>query len=207
MYLAFALVAAVAALRATPAAAQAGPDETTKFLKTVEGTVKAIGESKTQLHKTVTTYNSITEMTAKDLKGAYKDLNKDVADSEKKVTEGRPKVDEMNTSAEAYFAAWKANAAAISDPDLRKRSEGRLADAQARFKDIAVAGKDARQSFDTLMIDMKDQSKFLGLDLNASAITALKPNATKLNTSANSIFTKVDGVTKMYDDYIASLKP
>ena len=53
---------------------------------------------------------------------------------------------------------------------------------------------------------MKDQSKFLGLDLNASAITALKPNATKLNTSANSIFTKVDGVTKMYDDYIASLK-
>ena len=53
---------------------------------------------------------------------------------------------------------------------------------------------------------MKDQSKFLGLDLNASAITALKPNATKLNTSANSIFTKVDGVTKMYDDSIASLK-
>ena len=207
MIVVFALVAAAAALRATPVAAQAGPDETTAFLKTVEGTVKAIGESRTQLQKTVATYNSITEMTAKDLKGAYKDLNKDVADSEKKVVAGRPKVDEMNTAAESYFAAWKASAAAISDPDLRKRSEERLADAQARFGNIAVAGKDTRQSFDTLITDVKDQSTFLGHDLNASAIASLKPNAAKFNTRAGTVFTKVDGVTKMFDDYIASLKP
>ena len=62
MYLVLALVAAVVALRAAPVAAQAGPDETAKFLKTVEGTVKAVGESRAQLQKTVATYNSITEM-------------------------------------------------------------------------------------------------------------------------------------------------
>jgi myosin heavy subunit len=202
-----ALVTAVAALRATPAAAQAGPEQTTKFLKTVEGTVKAIGESRAQLQKTVATYNSITEMTAKDLKSAYKDLNKDVAESEKKVTEGRPKVDEMNTAAQSYFAAWKESVAAISDPDLRKRSEERLAEAQARFDKIAVAGKDARQNFDTLMTDVKNQSTFLGHDLNASAIASLKPNAVKFNAQATTVFTKVEGVTKMFDEYIASMKP
>jgi hypothetical protein len=207
MYVVFALVAAAAALRATPVAAQAGPEQTTKFLKTVEGTVKAIGESRAQLQKTVATYNSITEMTATDLKGAYKDLNKDVEGSEKKVVEGRPKVDEMNTAAEGYFAAWKASAAAISDPDLRKRSEERLADAQARFAKIAVAGKDARQSFDALMTDVKDQSTFLGHDLNASAIASLKPNAAKFNERANTVFAKVDGVSKMFEEYIASMKP
>ena len=206
-YLVLALVAAVASLQATPAAAQAGPEQTAKFLKTVEGTVKAIGESRAQLQKTVATYNSITEMTATDLKGAYKDLNKDVAESEKKVVDGRPKVDEMNTAAEGYFAAWKASAAAISDPDLRKRSEDRLADAKARFDKIAVAGKDTRQGFDTLMTDVKDQSKFLGLDLNASAIATLKPNAAKFNTRATTVLGKVDGVTKMYEEYIASMKP
>jgi hypothetical protein len=207
MLVVFALVGAAAALRATPVAAQAGPEQTTKFLKTVEGTVKAVGESRAQLQKTVATYNSITEMTATDLKGAYQDLNKDIADSEKKVVDGRPKVDEMNTSAEAYFAAWKASAEAISDPGLRKRSEERLADAQARFNAIAVAGKDARQTFDTLMTDVKDQSTFLGHDLNASAIASLKPNAAKFNSRATTTFTKVDGVTKMFDECIASLKP
>ena len=207
MSVVFALVAAAAALRATPAAAQAGPEQTAKFLKTVESTVKAVGESRAQLQKTVATYNSITEMTATDLKGAYKDLNKDIAESEKKVVDGRPKVDEMNTSAEGYFAAWKASAEAISDPGLRKRSEDRLADAKARFDKIAAAGKDARQSFDTLMTDIKDQSKFLGLDLNASAIASLKPDAAKFNGRANAVFAKTDGVTKMFDEYVASMKP
>jgi hypothetical protein len=207
MYIVIALVAAVAALRATPAAAQAGPEQTQRFLKTIDATVKAIGESRTQLQKTMVSYNSITEMTAKDLKSAYKDLNKDVADSERKVADGRPKVDEMNTAAEGYFAAWKASTAAIANPDLRKRSEERLADAQARFQQIAAAGKDARQSFDTLMTDVKDQSTFLGHDLNASAIATLKPDAAKFNARATTVFTKTDGVTKMFDEYVASMKP
>jgi hypothetical protein len=206
-YLVLALVAAVGALGATPAAAQAGPDVTAKFLKTVEGTLKAIGESRAQIQKTVATYNSITEMTAKDLKGAYKDLGKDVADSEKKVADGRPKVDEMNTEAEGYFAAWKASAAAISDPALRKRSEDRLVDARARFDKIAAAGKDARGSYDTLMKDVKDQYTFLGHDLNPTAIASLKPDAARFNTRASTVFSKIDGVTKMYEEYVASMKP
>jgi hypothetical protein len=205
--LVLALVTAVAALRATPAVAQAGPDETAKFLKTVEGTVKAIGESRAQLQKTVATYNSITEMTAKDLKSAYKDLGKDVAESEKKVADGSVKVDEMNAQATLYFAAWKTSAAAISDPGLKKRSEERLAAAQARFQKTSQAGKDTRQDFDTLMKDVKDQSTFLGHDLNASAIASLKPDAAKFNARANTVFTKIDGVTKMFDDYIASMRP
>jgi hypothetical protein len=207
MALVVTLVAAVAALRAAPVAAQAGPDATAKFLKTVEGTVKAIGESRAQLQKALATYNSITDMTAKDLKGAYKDLGKDVADSEKKVADGRPKVDEMNTVAASYFEEWKASATAISDPALRKRSEERLADTQGRFEKIAVAGKDARQSFDALMVDVKDQATFLGHDLNASAIETLKPDAAKFNARAAALFAKIDGVTKMFDEYVASLKP
>jgi hypothetical protein len=207
MYLVFALVAAVTSLRATPATAQAGPDETAKFLKTVEGTVKAIGDSRAQLQKTVATYNSITEMTAKDLKGAYKDLGKDVAECEKKLADGRPKVDAMNTEAVGYFAAWKTSAAAISDPALRKRSEDRLADGRARFDKIAAAGKDTRQGFDALMTDVKDQYTFLGHDLNPSAITTLKPNAAKFNTRATTVLGKADGVTKMYEEYIASMRP
>jgi hypothetical protein len=207
MGLVLALVAAVAGLRATSAAAQAGPDETAKFLKTVEGTVKAIGESRAQLQKTVATYNSITEMTAKDLKSAYKDLGKDVAESEKKVADGSLKVEAMNVQATAYFAAWKTSALAISDPGLKKKSEERLVVAQERFHKISLAGKGTRQDFDTLMKDVKDQSTFLGHDLNASAIASLKPDAAKFNARANAVFTKIDGVTKMFDDYIASMRP
>ena len=202
-----ALAAGLISLIAPPAFSQAGPEQTQKLVKTVEGTVKSIGETRQQLEKTVAGYNSIMEQTAKDTKDAYKGLGKDISDSEKKVGETRLKVDEMNAEAARHFAAWKENAAAITDPDLRKRSEQRLADAQARFQKIETAGKDARQSFDGLMSDLKNQSTFLGTDLNAGAITSLKPDAAKLNTRAKTVFEKIDGVNKMFDDYVASMKP
>jgi chromosome segregation ATPase len=204
---AVALAAGLVALGATPGFSQEGPEQAQKLMKSVQNTVKSIGEARQQLEKTLAGYNSIMEMTAKDTKDAYKDLGKDITESEKKVGDTKVKVDEMNTEAMKHFDAWKQNAAAISDPDLRKRSEQRLADAQARFQKIDAAGKDARTSFDSLMGDLKNQSTFLGHDLNASAITTLKPDAAKFNTRAKTVFAKIDGVNKMFDDYVAAMKP
>lgn len=57
------------------------------------------------------------------------------------------------------------------------------------------------------MSDVKDQATFLGHDLDPSAIANLKPDAARFDTRANTVFTKADGVTKMYEEYIASMKP
>ena len=204
---AFTFAAGLLWLGATPGFSQEGPEQAQKLMKSVQNTVKSIGEARQQLEKTLAGYNSIMEMTAKDTKDAYKDLGKDITESEKKVGDTKVKVDEMNAEAMKHFDAWKQNAAAISDADLRKRSEQRLADAQARFQKIDAAGKDARTSFDSLMSDLKNQSTFLGHDLNASAISTLKPDAAKFNTRAKTVFAKIDGVNKMFDDYVAAMKP
>lgn len=201
------LAAGLSALAAGPALGQSGQEQTQKLVKSVDSTVKSIGDTRQQLEKTVAGYNSIMEQTAKDPKDAYKDLGKDITESEKKVGDAKLKVDEMNAEAQRHFTAWKESAAAITDPELRKKSEQRLADAQARFQKIGAAGKDAGQSFDTLMKDLKNQATFLGSDLNASAISALKPDAAKFNTRAKTVFQKIDGVNKMFDDYVASIKP
>jgi len=207
MYPAVVLAALALVLRATSSEAQTGPEATQKFLKTVEGTVKAISDSRTQLQKAVATYNSIIDMTAPDLKAAYAALGRDINDAEKKVIAGRPKIEEMNNAANTYFSARNASVQAITDPDLHKRSEERLNASYEQFQKISAAGKDTRQVFDTLMTDAKNQSVFLGHDLNAGAIASLKPDAAKFNGRANEIFAKVDNVTKMFDEYIASLKP
>ena len=205
--IAAALALAVGPGAVTTALAQAGPEQTAKFTKTVEGTMKSIDATKAQLEKTVAGYNSIMDQTAKDTKDAYKGLGKDITDSEKKVAEAKLKVDEMNAEAERHFAAWKESTAAISDPALRQKSEARLADAQSRFQKIAVAGKDTRQTFDALMTDLKNQTTFLGSDLNAAAISSLKPDAAKFNDRAKGLFGKIDGVNSMFGDYVTSMKP
>ena len=105
--IAAALALAVGPGAVTAALAQSGPEQTAKFTKTVEGTMKSIDATKAQLEKTVAGYNSIMDQTAKDTKDAYKGLGKDITDSEKKVAEAKLKVDEMNAEAERHFAAWK----------------------------------------------------------------------------------------------------
>jgi hypothetical protein len=205
--LAFVLVACVAAVRATPAAAQAGPEQTAKFVKTVENTNKSIGEARAQLQKTVDIYNSIVDVTAKDNKSAYKDLVNAQGDCEKKVADIGLKADAMNAEATTYFGGWKNSAALITDSSLKSKSETRLADSQARFNKTAAAAKEARQHFDTLMADLKNQITFLGNDLNPSAIKSLKPDAVKFNTRASTTLGKIDAVMKMNDDYAASMKP
>lgn len=207
-----AYAAAAMALGAGPGAptaafAQAGPEQTAKLAKTVENTMKTIDAARQQLDKTVAGYNSIMDQTAKDTKQAYKDLGKDITESEKKVAETKAVVDVMNAEADRHFAAWKESQASITDPALRKKSEDRLVDAQTRYQKIAGAGKDARQTFDTLMTDLKNQSAYLGNDLNPGAITSLKPDAAKFNTRAQSLFGKIDGVNKMFGDYVAAMKP
>ena len=203
----FVLAGFVVALTATSALGQSGPQQTEKLVKSVESTVKSIDATRAQLEKTVAGYNSIMEQTAKDTKDAYNGLGKDIGESEKKVEQAKLKVDEMNAEASSLFTSWKESAAAISDPALRKRSEERLADAQGRFQKIAAAGKDTRQTFDTLMTDLKNQTTYLGNDLNAGAIASLKPDAAKFNVRAKDLIGKIDGVNKMFGDYVASMKP
>ena len=205
--IAAALALAVGPGAVTAALAQSGPEQTAKFTKTVENTMKSIDSTKAQLEKTLAGYNSIMDQTAKDTKDAYKGLGKDITESENKVADTKVKVDEMNAEADRHFAAWKDSNAAISDPALRQKSEARLADAQSRFQKIATAGKDTRQTFDALMVDLKNQTTFLGNDLNAGAITSLKPEAAKFNTKAKGLFGKIDGVNSMFSDYVTAMKP
>jgi hypothetical protein len=198
---------AFAGAGAPAAFAQGGPEQAAKFAKSVDGTVKGIEATRAQLDKTLAGYNAIIEQTAPDTKEAYKDLGKSITESEKKVSEAKAKVDEMSAAADIHFAAWKNSTIAISDPALRKKSEERMVGAQAQYQKIAASGREARQYFDTLMTDLKNQTNYMGSQLNPSGISSLKPEAAKFNTRARDLFGKIDMVNKALGDYASSIRP
>ena len=57
------------------------------------------------------------------------------------------------------------------------------------------------------MTDLKNQTKYLGSDLNPSGISSLKPEAAKFNTRSKELFGKIDAVNKALGDYASSLRP
>jgi hypothetical protein len=175
--------------------------------KKAGATVEAIANTKVQLMKTMDVYNGLMADGATDRKGAYKKLQSEMAATEKRRSEIALRGDEMKAEADALFKSWTDSTAAISDADLRKRSEERLAKTKASFAEIGTVGQKATELYGPVMKALQDQVTYLGHDLNPSAVASLKPNAVKLNDEAKELVKRIDDTITTANTAIGALRP
>jgi hypothetical protein len=184
-----------------------GVKQVEQLTKKAGATVEAIANTKLQLMKTMDVYNGLMADGATDRKGAYKKLQSEMAATEKRRSEIALRADEMKAEADALFKSWADSAAAISDPDLRKRSEERLTKTKASFADIGTVGQKATELYGPVMKALQDQVTYLGHDLNPSAVASLKPNAAKLNGEAQELAKRIDDTITTANTAIGALRP
>jgi hypothetical protein len=194
---------------ATLATAQSneGVKQTERLIKASGNTVKAIGETKVQLMKTMDVYNALMADDATDRKKLYKSVQKEMDNTEKrrmKITEEAAK---MKSEADTLFAQWAESAAAIENPDLRKRSEERLEATKASYAEIEAMGQKAADLYPPFMKDLQDQITYLGHDLNAEAVASLKPEVAKLNEKAQALVRSLDDTIGTANQKIGALRP
>lgn len=137
---------------------------------------------------------------------AYKDVEGEMAKSEKERESVRMKLEEMKTEADAYFAGWTESLQQIGNADLRKRSEARMAETRGQLNGVLDSVRQAREAYEPFMTSMKDQWTYLGHDLNANGIASLKPDAEKLNRQAKELFQKIDSGVKKAREHIDLLR-
>jgi hypothetical protein len=71
----------------------------------------------------------------------------------------------------------------------------RLKRTQDRFGELRQTGRQAADLYTPIMKTLQDQVAYLGHDLNAGAVAALKPDADKLNAQAKDLYAAIDKVT------------
>jgi Protein of unknown function (DUF2959) len=198
-------------LLAWPAASARAQDEGVKqiedLVKAAGGTSQAIAEARLQLTKTIDAYNALLSEDVKDRKGAYKKLQQEMGNTEKRRADIRQRASAMNLEAEILFKKWDAAAAAIESPDLRKRSEDRLAGTKASYSEIGAAAQKAAEVYQPLMKALQDQVTYLSHDLNADSVASLKPDAAKLNAKAQELIKQIDETIAATNNRIAALRP
>jgi ElaB/YqjD/DUF883 family membrane-anchored ribosome-binding protein len=182
-----------------------GVKQIQQLIKRANSQVESINDAKAQLQKTMGAYNDLFAPDVKDRRDAYKKLQKEMSNADKKRTEVSSKTGEMNAEADKLFKSWEGSAAAISNADLRQRSEARLKRTQDRFVEIRQTGQSASELYAPFMKSLQDQVTFLGHDLNPGAVTNLKPDAEKLNAQATELYSAIDKVTALATSNIAKL--
>jgi len=193
---------------ATTAKAQ---DEGVKMVeqltKRAGSTAQAVTEAKLQFVKTMTAYNAVLADDAKDRKGLYKKLQSEMEDTEKRRADVVKADDAMKLEADTVFKSWGDSTAAISNADLKKRSEERLTKTKARVADIQAAGQKAAAAYAPIMNTLKDQVTYLGHDLNAESVASLKKDSAKVNAQAQDLEKLLDEMVTTINTNTAALRP
>ena len=184
-----------------------GVKQVERLIKASGNTVKAIGDTKVQLMKTMEVYNSLFAEDAKNHKKIYNQIQKEMENTNKrraKITEESAKMDQEATT---LFKEWADAAAAIENPDLRKRSDERLSATRAKYEEIGTVGQKASDMYGPFMKALQDQITYLSTDLNPSSIASLKPDAAKLNDRANALVKSIDDTIYTANTNIGELRP
>jgi hypothetical protein len=200
----------LALLITAPAVVQAqssGHKQTDKLIKKSQDTIAAIRSTKMQTEETLAGYNAIIDGKVPDNRKAYKKLSNDIRKCDNQANKVRANITSMEEVADVYFADWKNSLAAISDPDLRAKSEKRLNETRTNYEGILTAAEKAGAEFKPFLTSLNDQVVFLGHDLNPSAIADLKDEAADLNAQGKKVFEAVDGTVKTASKYANSIKP
>ncbi len=184
-----------------------GVKQVEQLTKKAGATVEAIANTKVQLMKTMDVYNGLMADGATDRKGLYKKLQSEMESTEKRRAEIGLKADEMKAEADTLFKSWSDSASAITDADLRKRSDERLAKTKASFAEIGTAAQKAKDIYGPVMKGLQDQVTYLGHDLNPSAVASLKPNAVKLNDQTKELVKRIDDTISTANTAISALRP
>jgi hypothetical protein len=186
-------------------AQEQGVKQVQQLIKRANAGVQSITEVKLQLQKTMSAYNAVLAPDAKDRRDAYKKLQKEMETSEKKRVAVSTRSSEMTVEATKLFKSWEGSTMAISNPDLRQRSEQRMTTAKQRYGEIQTAGQSASALYVAFMKSLQDQVTFLGHDLNSDAVAALKPDAEKLNAQAQELYAAIDKTTATLNSNISRL--
>ena len=202
---------AVLAMLALAATAGAQSDEGVKqverLVKASGNTVKAIGDTKVLLLKTMEVYNSLFADDTDNRKKVYNSIQKEMENTEKRRAKIGEEAAKMNAEADTLFKDWTNSTAAIESPDLRKRSEERLSATKASYAEIGTAAQKGGDLYGPFMKALQDQVTFLGHDLNPSAVASLKPEAATINEEASKLIQSIDDTIATTNTNIRALRP
>ena len=183
-----------------------GLKETDRFVKAGAGASEAVANAKLQTQKTLEAYNTLVTQPSTNMKGDYKKLMKSMDSMNDRVETARQKIAETQKAGDVYFSGRAETIKNIQDPQLQERAKQRLGESQKEFAGVLQSMREAGDSLEPFRKDLADQITFLGSDLTPSAMTALKPNADKLNARGAELFARTDKAIAGANAYFESLK-
>jgi hypothetical protein len=167
---------------------KSGPADVDDLVAAVEKVNKELDASKASMLSAV---QGLQTATAPDFQGdavkAYKDLVKVIEASEDQADDLRKSIEKMQAAAAPVFDQWTKDLEAYSNPEMRQRSQVRLAAARERYDAVVAAVDPLLVEYESINESMRDHVLFLKHDMNPAALATIQDDVRNVAKDAASL--------------------
>jgi ElaB/YqjD/DUF883 family membrane-anchored ribosome-binding protein len=165
-----------------------GPSDVDDLVASVERVSSELDASKAQLLGAI---QALQKVTAPEFKGdavaAHKELVNAIDDSEDQTDDLRKSLERMQAEAEPVFNQWTKDLEAYSNPEMRQRSQARLAAARERYDGVVAAVTPVLVECEAINQTLNDHALFLKHDMNPAAIATIQDDVKKVAKEASDL--------------------
>lgn len=163
--------------------------------------------TRTELQNTVAALTTLQAQTEGDLRPNFDKLVASMDSTRSAAGLTTKRFDTMTADSQSYFDSWKAELDKISNKDIRKTSEKRLASVQKEYAVVLAKLGKTRATFPPMLSDCADLKTALGTDLTPKGLKSQKGAVNKTNKSLAAAQGPVIEALLAFDKLAANLTP
>jgi hypothetical protein len=175
------------------------------LVSNVKDTRDAQEDAQEQFQDALERFGNIVTIENTDLKKAYNQLKDEYEDSKDSAEEVSNQIDDVEEVAGDLFEEWTEENKAYTDAVLRRNSESKLRDTQARYTEMLKSMQESEASMQPVLASLYDNVLYLKHNLNAQAVGSLRTTFNDLEGDINILIERMNQSIARSNDFIAQM--
>jgi len=176
------------------------------LIDNVEDTRDAQEDAQEQFQDALERFGALMTIEETSLKKAYDQLSDEYDDSVDAAEEVSEQIADVEQVAGDLFEEWGEENETYTDAVLRRDSENKLRDTQARYTEMLKTMKDAEATMAPVLETMRNNVLYLKHNLNAQAIGSLQTTFTELEGDIGILIERMNQSIARSNDFIAQMQ-
>jgi hypothetical protein len=176
-----------------------GPERSAKAVESFKDTREHLADAGKQVGVTNESLLKLTTASAGDLRPVFNNFAENVRKMQDMAKEARERAEAMRAKTDAYTAQWQKEFSTISDEELRRTSEKRVAAAKAEFERVRTAATDVKGAYQPYMQGLQDVQTYLTNDLTADGVRSIGTKANDTIRKGETLQQRIAGLQSELD--------
>ena len=171
----------------------------------VEKARDAQEDTKKQFQTALEKFSSVVKVPGSELQNKYNQLKAELDKSEASAKEVSTRIADVESVTRALFKEWNSELDQYTSKELRRSSEQKLKQTQARCDQMIGAMKQAEHKMDPVLSAFRDQVLFLKHNLNAQAVASLQGELVTIESNVASLVKDMDASIAEANAFISTM--